>query len=65
MVESPRSSHSAAVAEAIGLRASPPTLSVEFELFWHCTVRDIQVTALTGHLLGRSGDHRWVEKRVF
>lgn len=58
MIEALSSSHSAAVAEAIGLRASLPTLSVEFELFWQGTARDTLVTAYTGHLQGRSGDRR-------
>lgn len=62
MVESPRSSHSAAVAEAIGLRATLPALSVEFELFRHGTARDTQVTASAGRLPGRRGDHRYVGK---
>lgn len=35
-----------------------PTLSVEFELFQHCTVRDTWVTTFREHLLGVIGVRR-------
>lgn len=39
-------------------RSLPPTLSVEFELFRRCSVREERVTALRERLLGVSGDCR-------
>lgn len=51
MVESQRSSYSAVVAEAIGLRASLQTLwnFIFLFIFCHGTVRDTQVTPSTGY----------------
>lgn len=39
-------------------RSLPPTLSVEFELFRRCSVREERVTALRERLLGVSRDRR-------